>query len=74
MHLLIPIDEGCGVLEAVTEPGSPASRPAEQLGRAADFVTALVKSGSCNFYETESGDWVLELRFPAFHAQQTWKH
>jgi hypothetical protein len=74
MELLIPLEEGCGVLESLANPASATRRPAEQLSCAADFMAALVNSGACKFYEIEAGRWVLEVRLPsALHTQQ-WKH
>jgi hypothetical protein len=74
MELLIPLEEGCGVLEPLANPASATRRPAERLGCAADFMAALVNSGACKLYEIEAGRWVLEVRLPsALHTQQ-WKH
>lgn len=73
MHVLIPLDEGCGVLHPVASPASAGS-PGEQLGHAADFVTALVKSGACRVYELEGDQWVLEVRLPTVSGAQQWAH
>ncbi len=73
MHVLIPLEEGCGVLHPVASPAS-ASSPGEQLGHAADFVAALMKSGACKVYELESDQWVLEVQLPAVPGAQQWTH
>jgi hypothetical protein len=74
MHVLIPLDEGCGVLDPLASPIAAAFRPDEELGRAADFVTALVKSGACKIYELEGDQWVLEVRLPPVAGPQQWTH
>jgi hypothetical protein len=74
MHLLIPLDEGCGVLHPLASPHCATGCPDEHLGRAADFVTALVNSGACKFYEVEQGRWVLEVRLLATAHRQQWRH
>jgi len=68
MDLVIPLEEGCAALANATK------RPAEQLSCAADFMTALVKSGGCKFYEIETGRWVLEVRLPSTPQTQQWLH
>jgi hypothetical protein len=47
MDLLIPLEEGCGVLESLANSSVAAAKPAERLNCAADFITALIKSGGC---------------------------
>lgn len=74
MDLLIPLEEGCGVLESLANGSSAAAKPAEQLNCAADFITALVKSGGCKFYEMEKGRWVLEVHLPTIQHAQRWIH
>jgi hypothetical protein len=71
MHLLIPLDESSGVLDSLA---SPYGATSEYLGRTADFVTALVNSGSCKFYELERGRWILEVRLLTNPCSQPWRH
>jgi hypothetical protein len=74
MHLLIPLGEGCGLLHPLASPHSLTSCPSERLRSAADFVTALVNSGACKFYELDEGRWVLEVRLRATASSQRWAH
>jgi hypothetical protein len=73
MYVLIPMDNEYGLLHPVTSPLSTAGSPDEQLGQAAEFVTALVKSGSCVTYELETDQWVLEVRASSSGRSQ-WTH
>ena len=73
MHLLIALDDERRVLDSVASPCSPGP-PEEQMGRAADFVTALMKSGNCKIYELESDQLVLEVRLPGVSCQKRWLH
>jgi len=73
MYVLIPLDNEHGLLHPVTSPLSKAGSPSEQLGQAADFVTALVKSGSCKTYELETNQWVFEVR-PLDSSRRQWAH
>jgi hypothetical protein len=73
MYVLIPLDNEHGFLHPVTSPLSTAGSPGEHLGQAAEFVTALVKSGSCKTYELESDQWVLEVRLSSSSRRQ-WTH
>jgi hypothetical protein len=67
------LDNGHGLLHPVTSPLSTAGSPSEQLGQAAEFVTALVKSGSCMTHELETDQWVLEVRVLSSGRRQ-WTH
>jgi hypothetical protein len=62
MYVLIALDEEHGLLHPVTSPLSAVGTPGEQLGHAAEFVTALMRGGACETYELESNQWVLEVR------------
>jgi hypothetical protein len=73
MYVLIPLDNEHGLLHPVTSPLAAAGSPDEQLGQAAEFVTALVKSGSCMTYELETDQWVLEVRVSSSNRRQ-WTH
>ena len=73
MYVLIPLDSEHGLLHPVTSPLSKEGSASEQLGQAAEFVTALVKSGSCTTYELETDQWVLEVRFSGSGRKQ-WSH
>jgi hypothetical protein len=73
MYVLIPLDNEHGLLHPVTSPLSTAGSPSEQLGQAAEFVTALVKSGACATYELETDQWVLEVLVPSSGRKQ-WTH
>jgi hypothetical protein len=44
------------------------------MGRAADFVTALMKSGNCRVYELESDQLILEVQLPGASCQKRWLH
>jgi hypothetical protein len=74
MHLWIPLDKGCGVLDPLAGPPCSTSDPDERLGRAADFVTALVRSGACKFYELGEGQWVLEVQLRTTNYPTEWAH
>lgn len=74
MHILIAFDKEHGVLHPVTTQLSAAGTPAEQLKRAADFVTALVKSNACHAYELEGDDWILEVRLSPTAEEPAWLH
>lgn len=74
MNLLIALDDERGVLESVASPCSVSGLPEEQMGRAADFVTALMKSGNCKIYELESDKLVLEVQLPGISCQKRWIH
>ncbi len=74
MYVLITSDEGHGLLHPVTSPLSAAGTPGEQLRRAAEFVTVLMRGGACDTYELESNQWVLEVRPSAVGGGKSWKH
>lgn len=74
MYVLIALDEEYGVLHPVTTQLSAAGSPAEQLGRAADFVTALVKCNACRAYELEGDEWILEVRLSPTSDEPRWLH
>ena len=74
MYVLIAFDEEHGVLHPVTSPLSAAGTPGEQLGRAAEFVAALMRGGACDTYEIGSNQWVLEVRAPALSGGKSWTH
>jgi hypothetical protein len=74
MYVLIALDGEHGVLHPVTSPLSAAGSPAEQLGRAADFVTALVKCNACHAYELEGDEWILEVRLSPTSDEPRWLH
>ncbi len=74
MYVLIALDEENGLLHPVTSPLSAAGTPSEQLGQAAEFVTALMRGGACNTYELESNQWVLEVRASAVSGGKSWTH
>lgn len=74
MHLLIALDDERGVLESVASPCSASGPPEEQMGRAADFVTALLKSGNCKIYELESDQLIFEVQLPGISRQKRWLH
>lgn len=74
MYVLISLDKEYGVLHPVTTQLSAAGPPAEQLGRAADFVTALVKCSSCHAYELEGDQWILEVSLSPTSDQPRWLH
>jgi len=74
MYVLIALDEEHGVLHPVTTQLSTAGSPAEQLGRAADFVTALVKCNACHAYELEGDEWILEVRLSPTSDEARWLH
>ncbi|MGA9630624.1 MAG: hypothetical protein WBQ63_04305 [Candidatus Acidiferrales bacterium] len=74
MYVLIAFDEEHGVLHPVTSPLSTAGTPGEQLGQAAEFVTALMRGGACDTYELESNQWVLEVRASAVSGGRLWTH
>jgi hypothetical protein len=44
------------------------------MGRAADFVTALMKSGNRKIYELESDQLILEVQLPGVSRQRRWLH
>jgi len=73
MYVLIAFDEEHGLLHPVTSQLSAAGTPSEQLGQAAEFVTALMRGGACNTYELESNQWVLEVRASAVPGKP-WTH
>jgi hypothetical protein len=68
------LDDERGVLESVASPGSASGPPEEQMGCAADFVTALMKSGNCKIYELESDQLILEVQLPGVSRQKRWLH
>lgn len=74
MYVLIALDEENGLLHPVTSQLSAAGTPGEQLGQAADFVTALMRGGACDTYELESNQWVLEVRPGAVSGGKSWTH
>jgi hypothetical protein len=74
MYVLIAFDEEHGLLHPVTSPLSAAGTPSEQLGQAAEFVTALMRGGACDTYELESNQWVLEVRPAAARGGKSWTH
>jgi len=74
MYVLIALDEEHGLLHPVTSPLSAAGTPGEQLGQAAEFVTALMRGGACATYELESNQWVLEVRPSAIPGGKRWTH
>jgi len=74
MYVLIALNGEHGVLHPVTTQLSTAGSPAEQLGRAADFVTALVKSNACHAYELEGDEWILEVRLSPMSYEPRWLH
>jgi len=73
MHVLVPLDKGCSVLHPVAGSASVGSAD-ERLRHAADFVAALMKSGTCKVYELDGDQWVLEVRLPVASCAQQWKH
>jgi hypothetical protein len=73
MYVLIPLDNEHGLLHPVTSQLSTAGSTGERLGQAAEFVTALVKSGSCKTYELETDQWVLEVLVSSSGRRQ-WTH
>jgi hypothetical protein len=74
MYVLIAFDNEHGLLHPVTSQLSTAGPADVQLGQAADFVTALVKCGSCKAYELESDEWVLEVRLATNSSRNQWTH
>jgi hypothetical protein len=74
VHLLIALDDERGVLESVASPCSASGLAEEQMGRAADFVTALMKSGNCKIHELERDQLVLEVQLPGISRQTRWLH
>jgi hypothetical protein len=44
------------------------------MGRAADFVIALMKSGNCKVHELESDQLILEVQLPGVSRQKRWLH
>jgi hypothetical protein len=74
MYVLIAFDGEHGVLHPVTTQLSAAGSAAEQLGRAADFVKALVKCNACHAYELEGDEWILEVRLSPTSAEPRWLH
>jgi len=72
VHLLIALDDNRGVLDSVGGPRS--GPPEEQMGRAADFVAALMRSGNCRIYELESDQLVLEVQLPGVSSERHWFH
>jgi mono/diheme cytochrome c family protein len=74
MYVLIALDGEHGVLHPLTSQLSAAGPAAEQLDRAADFVTALVKCSSCHAYKLEGEEWVLEVRLSPTSEEPRWLH
>jgi hypothetical protein len=74
MYVLIALDDEHGLLHPVTSPLSAAGTPGEQLGQAAEFVTALMRCGACDTYELESNQWVLEVRPSSISRGKSWTH
>jgi len=74
MHVLIPLDEECGLLDPLAGVGYATTRPDEELKQAADFMAALVNSGTCRFYKDGANSWVLEVRFPVSAGPERWAH
>ena len=61
------------MVDSLASPSS-SGPPEEQMGRAADFVTALMKSGNRKIYELESDQLVLEVQLPGVSRQRRWLH
>lgn len=74
MYVIIALDGEHGVLHSVTSPLSAAGTPAEQLGRAAEFVTALVKCKACLAYEVVGDQWIFEVRLSPTSHEPRWLH
>jgi hypothetical protein len=74
MYVLIALDGEHGVLHPVTSQLSAAGSPAERLGRAADFITALVKCNVCRAYEIDGDGWILEVRLSPTTDEPRWLH
>lgn len=74
MQVLISLDNERGLLHPVASPCSDDGPVEEQLGRAADFVSALAKCGSCRIHELESGQGVLEVQLLGVSPPQIWFH
>ncbi|HTZ98899.1 MAG TPA: hypothetical protein VMB02_01125 [Candidatus Aquilonibacter sp.] len=74
MYVLIALDGEHGVLHPLTSHLSTAGSPAEQLNRAADFVSALAKCNACQAYEIEGDEWILEVRLSPTSAEPRWLH
>ena len=74
MQVFISLDSERGLLHPVASPCSDEGPVEEQLGRAADFVTALAKYGSCKIHELESDQGVLEVQLPGVSSPHVWFH
>ena len=70
MYVLIPTENGRGVLHSLSsQPGSDA-RLAEGLEHLAQFFTALLKCDSSVVYASESNGLILEVKL----ADTLWTH
>jgi hypothetical protein len=58
------------MLQSVDEERAVAGPLDERVNHMAQFLTALVNSGSCSFYTSESDELIMEIRL----AGASWTH